>query len=122
MIKVINDYDLWLKEMNLSEDQVQDIMTKLDVDYLLNNKNKKYHKEKSKIHGIGLFATNDIKKKEFVGLASFKEKRTTLGRYTNHSNKPNLEFRKFKKDVAAYALINIDKNEELLVNYRHDKL
>ena len=121
----MNDYDLWLKEMNISDKEAQLIMAELDVNHLLNTKSKIYHKNKSKIHGIGLFATNDINNKDFIGLANFKTKRTTLGRYTNHSNdeKANIKFSILdSENIVAFAIKNIKKNEEILINYRHDYL
>ena len=117
----MNDYNLWLKEMNFSEDKVQCMMAELDP-FLLNVKSNLYIKNKSKIHGIGLFAKKNINKKDFIGFALFKGKKTTLGRYTNHSKNPNIEFIMLEKNIVSYALSEIKNNEELLVNYRHEKL
>ena len=118
----MNDYDLWLKEVNLSDEQVKDIMARLDINNLLQIKSKKWHKDKSKIHGTGLFATENIKNKEYVGLAAFNKKRTTLGRYTNHSKEPNIELNKSNNDIIALAIKPINKGEELTLNYRHIKM
>ena len=122
----MNDFDLYLKENKMSDEELHEWMKEVDVDHLLEIKSDKYHKNKSKIHGTGLFATRDIEKKELVGIVSFDTKRTTLARYTNHSDKPNIEFEIFKEkskvDVVAFAVESIKKNEELLVNYRHKRI
>ena len=122
----MNDFDLYLKENKMSDKELHEWMKEVDVDHLLEIKSDKYHKNKSKIHGTGLFATRDIEKKELVGIVSFDTKRTTLARYTNHSDKPNIEFEIFKEkskvDVVAFAVESIKKNEELLVNYRHKRI
>ena len=122
----MNDFDLYLKENKMSDEELHEWMKEVDVDHLLEIKSNKYHKNKSKIHGTGLFATRDIEKKELVGIVSFDTKRTTLARYTNHSDKPNIEFEIFKEkskvDVVAFAVESIKKNEELLVNYRHKRI
>ena len=118
----MEDFKLFLKEINFTEEQLEDWMIYMDKYYLLKTKSNVYYKKKSTIQGYGIFLTNNIKKEEYLDLAIINDKRTLLARYSNHSKKPNIEFRKEKNNVVAYALKDINKNEELLVNYRHNKL
>jgi len=51
----------------------------------------------SSIEGLGLFATEDIKKNSFIGITHIRDEqfenkyiRTPLGGFYNHSNEPNI--------------------------------
>jgi hypothetical protein len=122
------DFKLFLKETNITEDIVNNWMELADKDHLIDNQSNIYHKKKSTIQGTGLFASGYLKAGDFIGVVKFNDKRTTIARYTNHSGDPNIEFDVDKEvlksgiEVLAYALKDIAKNEELLVNYRHKKL
>ena len=74
----------------------------------------------SKIHGIGVFALRKILKEEIIGLGSVDgTHKTILGRYTNHSDDNNAMFYYLKAhDVVMVAGRDIDKDEEILINYR----
>jgi SET domain-containing protein len=123
-----NDYENLLKEFNVSNEDVLASMEIMDMCNLMEIKSDKYYKKKSKIQGFGLFANKDFKEKEYIGIVNLKEKRTTLARFTNHSDNPNIEFDFYFNDdypeiqVTAYALKAIKKDTELLVNYRHKKI
>jgi len=123
-----NDYEILLKEFNVSNEDVLASMEIMDMCNLMEIKSDKYYKNKSKIQGFGLFANKDFKEKEYIGIVNLKEKRTTLARFTNHSDNPNIEFDFYFNDdypeiqVTAYALKAIKKDTELLVNYRHKKI
>jgi SET domain-containing protein len=123
-----NDYEELLRELNISNEEVIEWMKIADVDNLIEIESSNYHKSKSKIQGIGLFASKDLTKGEYVGIVSLGNKRATLARFTNHSNSPNIEFDFFfNKDypevkAVAYALGDIEKNKELVVDYRHESL
>jgi len=123
-----NDYEILLKEFNVSNEDVLASMEIMDMCNLMEIKSDKYYKKKSKIQGFGLFANKDFKEKEYIGIVNLKEKRTTLARFTNHSDNPNIEFDFYFNDdypeiqVTAYALKAIKKDTELLVNYRHKKI
>jgi SET domain-containing protein len=118
----MNDFELYLKELNITEDDLIKWMEVMDKEHLIEIKSNKYYKKKSKIHGIGLFAINNLNKGDYIGLANFENKRTTLGRYTNHSGNPNIEFKKYENNIIGIVIKPIKKNEELLVNYRHENL
>tara|TARA_R110000803_G_scaffold89049_1_gene156170 strand:- start:280 stop:666 length:387 start_codon:yes stop_codon:yes gene_type:complete len=116
------DFDLFLKETNITEEIVNNWMKFADKEHLIENKSEMYRKDKSTIQGTGLFASRNLKVGENIGVVKFNDKRTTLARYTNHSGNPNIEFDLVNGLVIAYALENIIKNKELLVDYRHKKL
>ena len=118
----MNDFELYLKELDITESDLTEWMHLMDKKHLMEVKSDKYYKKKSPIHGIGLFAINNLNKGDYIGFANFENKRTTLGRYTNHSGNPNIEFIKSKNNIIGVAIQAIKKNEELLVNYRHENL
>ena len=79
-----------------------------------------YYKNKSNIHGDGVFALKDIYKGDVIGVGSIDNKyKTTLGRYTNHSDNNNAMFYYLKtRDVVMVAERDINEGEEILINYR----
>ena len=115
----MNDYNKYLKEVNITEKQIQFLV---NLDNVKETISSVYHKSDSKIHGIGVFASRNIKKGEIIGDVSENSKyRTTLGRWVNHSKNNNISFYNKKDDVNMFAVAdkNIASNEEILVNYRH---
>ena len=83
--------------------------------------NDTYYKDKSDIHGVGIFAKKDIAKGEIIGLGSIDLKcKTPLGRYTNHSDNNNAMFYYlYNDDVIMIAEKDIPQFNEILINYRH---
>ncbi len=80
--------------------------------------------EKSKIHGLGLFATSDIKEGLDLGLShvlndKYKDGliRTPLGAFINHSSNPNSDLIENDDNVRLITLRKIKKGEELTVDY-----
>ena len=81
--------------------------------------------KKSKIHGLGLFATERIEKDFFLGITHIKDSRfengysrTPLGGFFNHSEDPNCEAFYYKDDlIALKTLRHIDEGEELTAFY-----
>ncbi len=118
----MSDFKLYLEENKISEQQLIDWMTYMDNYYYIDIPSDVYYKSNSNIHGEGLFALTDIEEGAVVGVASIKDNRTPLARYTNHSKNPNIEFIKVNEDVVGYALEDILKDEEIVVDYRHPKL
>ena len=106
-----------LKDLGVTQDQ---------IDYVTNHQttiefeSNLYYKSKSKIHGIGVFTLRKILKEEVIGVGSIDGKyKTILGRYTNHSDDNNAMFYYLKtRDVVMVAERDIDKGEEILINYR----
>jgi len=75
--------------------------------------------KQSKVHGYGMFAKKDIAENEIIGLASVDNKyKTYIGRYTNHSNHPNICFLYNEtNDLVAKATQVILKGQEIFLNY-----
>jgi SET domain-containing protein len=118
----MSDFDLYLKEIGFTNQQLLDWMEYNDKYYLIEVESDVYYKAVSKIQGQGLFANKNILKGEVIGEATINDKRTTLTRYINHSSNPNVVFKMINDEVIGFALKKIKKNEELLVNYRHEEL
>ena len=106
-----------LKDIGYSAEQLQSIT---DHGSVAEFKSYMYYKDKSSIHGIGVFAKKDITKGEIIGLGCIDGKyKTILGRYTNHSDKNNAMFYYlYNNDVIMIAEKNIPKFNEILINYR----
>ena len=82
--------------------------------------------KKSKINGLGVFATEDIKKENNFGVSHIKDLkvedgywRTPLGGFINHSINSNCKKseNRFTKNLYLIAIKDIKKDEELTVCY-----
>ena len=78
----------------------------------------------SKIHGLGVFATEDIPKDTILGMTHVKVRkmivRTPLGGLYNHSNNPNcVKFQPTNDNSVFFltSLKDIKKGEEITVQY-----
>ena len=114
---MVSDYELMLKDINVSKKQMNLIT---NSDNLIETVSTFYKKQKSNIHGIGVFASKNLIKDEFIGIAGLNNLfKTTLGRWINHSNKNNARFFFTKNlDVLVFATKNIKINTEIVANYR----
>ena len=78
----------------------------------------------SPIAGTGVFLSAGVPKGQIIGVARVGEKRTPLGRYTNHSIKPNAEFIKIEGDIYLISKDDIQgclggsPGTEITVDYR----
>lgn len=72
----------------------------------------------SNIEGKGVFVTQDIREGELFALARLLDKRTPVGRYTNHSDKPNSKGVTDGQLGMLIALEDIKKGQEITVDYR----
>ncbi len=77
----------------------------------------------SKIHGLGLFATEDIPEGTELGISHFEYKgtkddlvRTPLGGFVNHSYSPNADIRQGRKRVLIVTK-GIKAGDEITVDY-----
>lgn len=84
---------------------------------------------KSKIEGLDLFASKDIKKGVILGISHVHDNRfengfirTPLGGFINHSEAPNLETIFINEDRFVKTIRSISKGEELTLNYTLYKL
>ena len=79
--------------------------------------------KESKIHGLGLFATKDIKAKIIIGVSHHylwdTVVRTPLGGFINHSKEPNCELiRMWNSSISNLKTLNIIKpGDELTLKY-----
>ena len=75
----------------------------------------------SDIHGLGVFAIEDIDKNTILGLTHLiigkKTFRTPLGGFINHNDSPNCEKIEKNNELYLNTIKNIKKNEELTVFY-----
>ena len=82
----------------------------------------------SSIHGLGLFATDQIPSNIELGISHIKDDRfshgyirTPLGGFFNHSKKPNCEAIYGGDFIKIKTLININLGDEITVDYsKHD--
>ena len=72
----------------------------------------------SPIHGTGVFAAQSLWPGDPIGLARLDGMRTQLGRYVNHSNRPNARMVREGDDIALKALALIREGEEITTDYR----
>ena len=80
--------------------------------------------KKSKIDGLGLFATEDIPENYIIGITHVADKRfehgyvrTPLGGFFNHSDYPNCEAFKFEDLIIIKTLRDIKAEEEITAYY-----
>lgn len=70
--------------------------------------------KESRIHGLGLYATEDIRKGVLIGRIHFKSKepnnphRTPLGAFGNHSDNPNCDKLLTQEDESWWVVSNKD--------------
>lgn len=76
---------------------------------------------KSKIHGNGVLASKFIKQGDFINTAIIKNHCTRFGAYLNHSDFPNAETRKEGDVYKTYSLVDINRDDEITVDYRRNK-
>jgi SET domain-containing protein len=116
----MNDYQKFIKEIGLTEDQVQILV---NLDNVIELSSDIYYKGKSSIHGTGIFALRDIKKGEIIGDVLINDKhRTTLGRWVNHCKDKNTKFHRVDNNFIAITEKDITKDQEILVDYRDHTL
>ena len=80
--------------------------------------------KKSDIHGLGLFATEEIKKGVELGISHVKDDRflhgyirTSLGGFFNHSTTPNCEAIYENDFIKIRALSIVNSDDEITVDY-----
>ena len=102
-------FENFLKLINITEEELSDEMNSSPI----LSWNKDVAIKNSPIEGVGCFAQKEYSTNEEIGIVKYKDSRTTLGRFVNHSSSPNvyLEGNKF------LALKKIKPNDEILVNY-----
>jgi len=72
----------------------------------------------SEIQGLGVFATEDIPSKTEIEKALDGRHTTQVGRYVNHSARPNAKVEYRGKDLYLISITDIMINSEITINYR----
>ena len=80
--------------------------------------------KKSDIHGLGLFATEEIKESVELGISHVKDDRflhgyirTSLGGFFNHSTTPNCEAVYENDFIKIRTLSIVNSGDEITVDY-----
>jgi len=80
--------------------------------------------KRSEIHGMGLYAKEDIEKGHVFGITHVSDYefedgyiRTPLGGFFNHSETPNCEAYKEGRYIKLKTIIDVKKDEELTAFY-----
>jgi len=112
-----NDYSLFLSQIGINQEEMDKIVT-IESDLMEMPEGNPVELRKSKIHGLGLFALKDFEVGEIICPGRLNGKRTSAGRFINHSFESNILPQLVGNDIYAVATRKIHANEELLVDYR----
>lgn len=120
----IEDYKKVLIELNITEKEVRKQTENKEDQIPMPFGSFKMGVFKSNIEGRGVFATANIESGEIIAPARLGSKRTPVGRYTNHSIKPNAKMENISGDIYLVATIKIkgckggQLGEEITTDYR----
>lgn len=71
----------------------------------------------SAIHGLGVFTMREMEAGDEIGPARLDDKRTPIGRYTNHAHEPNCVMVRRGNDLYVIATREISCNREVTLDY-----
>lgn len=104
--------------LGFSESELTEISENETDMVSLNISYDKFEIKDSVIHNKGIFAKKVIKSGEAVGLARIGDKRTVIGKYSNHSGTPNSKMVKCENgDIELVAIKDIQIDEEITSDY-----
>lgn len=83
------DFELMLRDTGFDAETVHEQSINMDDQIPMPAGSWRVKTGPSSIHGTGVFVTSNVLPGEILGPARIGGKRTPLGRYTNHSAKPN---------------------------------
>jgi len=112
----LNSYDQFLQEAGISK-QLDDAVRNYTDDLDLRDIEGVYLAG-SCIDGTGLFASKSYSPCFGIGWGRINEKRTIIGRYTNHSDDPNCTVIPTVYGVMLVTLKAINAGDELTIDYR----
>ena len=118
-INPISDYSKMLNEFGVTDKQIKHLSYRTDD--LIEIKLDLVELKESKIEGTGLFFKKDISNYEVIGDARINDKRTQLGRYTNHSDNPNVKPKIVGERMIYIAIMDIKSGEEMTIDYRETR-
>jgi len=113
----ILEYSYMCKEIDMTEDEAHKV-SRIEDDLIDQIDDAPIEIKESKIQGLGVFATQDIDKNARIAIARVNNNRTPVGRYTNHSDRPNAEAVIEDNKGFFFALTKIEKDSEITVDYR----
>ena len=122
----VEDYKKILLEHNLTEEQARKETENESDQIQMPHGSYKFLVSKSNIEGRGVFASAEIKPLEIIGPVKILDKRTPLGRFTNHSSDPNARMVKFNDYIGLVATKVIKgcsggfPGEEITTDYRNN--
>ena len=118
------DWDNLISEFGITPNQVKQWMEYIESDDfkkvtggIVEENNKNYYIANSDLHGKGIFANIDLNEGDLIGSSLSNNKRTLIARYANHSDNANSTLR----NNNLYAKQFINKNDEILIDYREGK-
>ena len=130
-IITIKDITVDRKSFNLFINDIINLDSNVKLSHYVNDKKEYYMPlptyltiKKSNIEGLGMFATEDIKKDFFIGITHIKNDnyadgliRTPLGGFFNHSSTPNCKIISDDKHYYLITIEDIKKGDEITAFY-----
>jgi len=120
-----DDFFAAIEELGFTPEEVRKQSEREDNMMILPHGDYKIRVDASDIEGLGVHATADIDKGEVIAPARIGQKRTVVGRFTNHSVSPNAEMIKtMDDDIILVALRPLKgckgghNGEEITIDYR----
>lgn len=113
----IEDYDTMVRGLGFTPEEVE-AMSDIKEDMIPWPKDSILEVRDSKIHGKGCFTKEKIETGNVAGVARVGFNRTPLGRYANHSFKPNAKCDIKNNTLYFVATRDISTDEEITVDYR----
>ena len=110
------DFDLFLKEKNLTHAQVDEALRIVKV--LPHEGESNVLTAPSNIHGTGVFIRHKSEAGARIGMAMINGTWTVIGRFTNHSQTPNSKVFGDGWNMSVISGRSLDQGEEITVNYR----
>jgi hypothetical protein len=124
---IAKDYEDYYLSTNRSLDDVLDVLgeTKEGLTQISENHSDQVdftdavdvEIKDSAIHGKGVFAKKDFEIGDLIAPARVGVKRTPMGRYMNHSPKPNAYVKSAGDLLNVFALKKISQGDEILSDY-----
>lgn len=114
---VIDGYSLVISELGFTEEEVRQLTE--NTSDMIFKKQENVMINKSDIEGMGVFVTKDFREGDTVGVARINNKRTLIGRYTNHSSNPNTKSLIKDNEAIFIATKNIPEGDEVTIDYRN---
>ncbi len=109
------DYERFLLEFNLSEEDVQEVTHATDVAVI---KSDKFIVAESEIDGYGLFPVGKTREGDVIAPALLDGVKTEAGRFTNHSGEPNAKMVVVDKNNINLVATKQISDEEITTDYR----